>query len=460
MLIFFDLFYPQQITENNRTTSIKFIDGVSLYASVMIKFFFPIKHPKITIGGSTDVTRYSDGLGPGTLALIFCRILPPKDLLIPLLPSRIGKTADSARLFFPLCSACAVASVNGDYSPTCTHSEHERCLEGVYTSVELKKAVQLGYKIQTVFESYEYSMSSKELFSSYVMTFFSRKVECSGWPTENVQEREKFVTEFSRKMGVDLNPENIEDNPGMRQVCKLQLCSLFGKFCQRGDRAIYRYCNSFAELKDYMMGGMYDVKAISEVSETRVLLELQPVEEQVQNAVHTNCTIAAFICSYARLVLYEIFEAVGLHNVCYADTDSCCYVQDNSKPPNIPFGKMLGDFDHVLGEHVDILGFVALGAKSYALQYRDTRTGEMHAKALCKGFTAAMRNNDKFSYSGFVRALKDSATLDFKGSDIFRKNILSSTVKCVPMTKQLRPTLNKRIFKEDFTSVPFGFSNV
>ena len=47
------------------------------------------------------------------------------------------------KLMFPLCQKCAEDMVQGD----CTHSDEERALLGTWVSLELEKAVQMGYVI-------------------------------------------------------------------------------------------------------------------------------------------------------------------------------------------------------------------------------------------------------------------------------------------------------------------------
>ena len=75
-----------------------------------------------------------------------CKVLPPKDLYLPLLPYRAR-----GKLLFPLCGACA-ASGPGD---PCTHeSVEDRSLVGTWVSGELKKACDLGYVILERYEAW------------------------------------------------------------------------------------------------------------------------------------------------------------------------------------------------------------------------------------------------------------------------------------------------------------------
>ena len=76
------------------------------------------------------------------------RILPPRRLHLPLLPLKIN-----GKLMFPLCLQCAEEMRQ---SRPCDHCTSERALTGTYTSYELEKAVELGYKVLRIFEVWQF----------------------------------------------------------------------------------------------------------------------------------------------------------------------------------------------------------------------------------------------------------------------------------------------------------------
>ena len=76
--------------------------------------------------------------------LVHCFVSAPPDLTIPLLPYR----TKAGRLTFPLCARCVET-----HCETCiNHPLDWRGWDGVYTTPELNKAVELGYKIHVVYE--------------------------------------------------------------------------------------------------------------------------------------------------------------------------------------------------------------------------------------------------------------------------------------------------------------------
>lgn len=96
-------------------------------------------HPKII----TENFDVMDDKNMPYEGLVKCRILPPKTLLHPVLPHRCNN-----KLVFPLCATCA----NACQTEPCEHADNERALEGAWVTLELKKALELGYRLLDVFE--------------------------------------------------------------------------------------------------------------------------------------------------------------------------------------------------------------------------------------------------------------------------------------------------------------------
>jgi len=72
-----------------------YVDVCSLYPFVVSRKMFPVGHPVVLSRNlSTNISNY--------FGFIKCKILPPKKLIIPVLPVRVGQ-----KLLFPLCNVCA-----------------------------------------------------------------------------------------------------------------------------------------------------------------------------------------------------------------------------------------------------------------------------------------------------------------------------------------------------------------
>jgi hypothetical protein len=128
--------------------SLEYVDFKCLYPFVLKNRPFPINHPKTIIKNFQDIRNY--------FGLIKCIILPPKRLYMPVLPVRVNK-----KLVFPTCALCAKIA----NQESCEHSDKERALTGTWISVELIKAVELGYKIQHNIEVLHFEQTSYTLFA-------------------------------------------------------------------------------------------------------------------------------------------------------------------------------------------------------------------------------------------------------------------------------------------------------
>ena len=174
-----------------------------------------VGHPCIITENFEDVSTY--------FGLIKCTVLPPRGLFHPVLPYRT-----QGKLMFPLCRTCADTC---NQTP-CTHSESERAIEGTWCSVELEKALEKGYRVLRIHEVWHFPQQSDGLFKDYIDTFLKIKQEASGYPKDRVTEEQKqqYVNEYLEVEGIQLDPNKIEHNPGLRALAKLMLNSFWGKY--------------------------------------------------------------------------------------------------------------------------------------------------------------------------------------------------------------------------------------
>ena len=71
--------------------------------------------------------------------LLAAAVIMRGNLMLGVVPVRMN-----GRLMFPLCRTCAEETRQGP----CDHTDDERRLYGTWTSVELTKAVQMGYELE------------------------------------------------------------------------------------------------------------------------------------------------------------------------------------------------------------------------------------------------------------------------------------------------------------------------
>ena len=92
------------------------------------------------------------------------------------------------KLMFPLCGKCSEDVVQED----CPHEDpQDRTLHGTWVSLEVTRAVELGYKVLEVYEIWQYKMTTYDetserggIFTGYIDYFFKQKIEASGYPLD------------------------------------------------------------------------------------------------------------------------------------------------------------------------------------------------------------------------------------------------------------------------------------
>ena len=81
-------------------------------------------------------------------------------------------------------------------------------------------------------EVWHFPETSDALFKDYVDTFLKIKQESSGYPKNctTKEQKQQYVDEYLEVEGIQLDPDKIEHNPGMRALSKLMLNSFWGKY--------------------------------------------------------------------------------------------------------------------------------------------------------------------------------------------------------------------------------------
>ena len=200
--------------------SIRYEDVMSLYPHVCKRGIFPVSIPTVYHG---------DDIPEKVFGIMTCKVLPPRQLYLPVLPARIG-----GKLLFALCRTCAEER----RQESCPHEKREdRAIVGSWVTLELEKAVDMGYIILEKYEAWHYAekeqLDSKTgeggLWVQYINKFLKIKVQASGYP-EHVQtdlEKEQYIRGYKEHEGIDLDPDKIQYNPGLRALSKLCLNSFW-----------------------------------------------------------------------------------------------------------------------------------------------------------------------------------------------------------------------------------------
>ena len=193
---------------------IHYFDINSLYGFIMKNAVFAIGQPVIL---THDFPPLEEIFG-----VIYCRLSPPRKLYIPLLGSKIN-----GKLVCTLCRTCAEMVS----SEKCEHNENQRSLVGIWTSLELSKAISLGYQVLNIYEVHHYTQTSKlsekdeGLFAQFVNKGLKIKLEASDIPEKS---KKSFAAEVKVRENIELDIDNMSFRPGRRQLGKTVINALYG----------------------------------------------------------------------------------------------------------------------------------------------------------------------------------------------------------------------------------------
>ena len=429
--------------EPSEGETIRYVDYTSLYPYICKYGQFPLGHPK---------TYYGEGIPDHVDGLMKCKVVPPHTLFHPILPYRCR-----GKLLFPLCRTCAETSHQGP----CPHSDEERALVGTWVTLELHKAVEMGYKIVDRYavlhfdEMTQYNPHTQEggIWANYINLWLREKQMADGYPSSCATEEEKqrYIDDYKEHEGIQLDPEKITRNEGLRSLSKIMLNTHWGKFGQNPDKAKMTYISDPEEYIEMMTDSTIDVTDIMYVNKEHVALRWCTKGDFLEALPNTNVVLAAYTTAQARLRLYSLLERLD-ERALYFDTDSVIYIHDPSKW-NPPLGDYLGELkDETKG--VPITSYVSAGAKNYGYQLQD-------GNQVCKirGFTLNHRNSLILNFDSIKELItthdrqNDQLEVDDPHKIVRKEGHLYNKAE----KKKYRLVYDKRWLLENLSTLPFGW---
>ena len=383
-----DAFYGGRINATKLLYNFKdnecggYVDFCSLYPIVQYYPKCPIGHPTKIFNPEKDDKSWYD--------LIKCKVVPPEGLYHPVLPQRI-KVDSYEKLVFTLCKACAETRNQNK----CKHSSNERSFIGTWTTDEVNKALEKGYKVIRTYEVWHFDKSTDDLFKGCISRFMKIKLESSKYDFKTKEEEANFKLKIKKNLDIDV--EKFEFNAGLRSMSKLCLNSLWGKFGQRSNMSQTKYVTEVSEFYEILLDDKLDNTNFQFINDDMVQMTYNFKDQFVDNSKNTNVYIACFTTSYARLMLYNKLDYLK-EKVLYFDTDSIIYADDGTK--NVKTGDMLGDMTAEISGK-EITNFVSTGPKSYSFKY-----GNNEQKSAIKGFTLNHENNNLLNHDSLSKIVK------------------------------------------------------
>jgi len=365
----------------------RYIDITSLYPTVNYYDDYPMGHPIEITENFGDVTKY--------FGFVECYVIPPKDLYFPVLATK-GK-----KLTFDLLEK-----------------------RGTWTSIELNKAIEMGYVVTEIYKVLHFPKRGNHLFKNYVSKFLKIKQEASGLPSwvKNSKDKQKYIDDYYKNQGIKLDPDKIEFNAGLRAMAKLCLNSLWGKFGQRPNMPKSEIVNDKAKWNKLMFGKKYTGQDFHLIDGDRAEITYKMATGDEEANYNTNIAIAAFTTAHARLRLYVALETLG-DQVLYHDTDSVVYKFDPENPNHKEFelGDYLGDWTDELEGWTMKGTFVSGGPKNYS--YEKFLDGKVKRETKIKGMTLNYEatRQGKLNHDSMVEMITDIC-------------IKKQPAKCIPIT--------------------------
>ena len=166
------------------------------------------------------------------------------------------------------------------------------------------------------------------------------KNEASGCPclSDNKKEcldincpiKQKYILDNKDKYDIDLDPNKITKNEGLRFIAKICLNNLWGHFGMKEIFTKSVYVSTTEEQIDIVFNDKY--KDVSQIilNEDFRLMEYKTKKEYQKPNKNTNIYIAIFTTANAGLKLYSYLEILQ-RRVMYMDTDSVVYIDDGSE---------------------------------------------------------------------------------------------------------------------------------
>lgn len=436
---------------------IRYIDFTSLYPFCNWHHRYSISHPtQILLGKQCEnlkIKRDDEGF-------IFCKILAPRSLFIPVLPYRSNN-----KLLFPLCAACA----NTSQVTPCNHTDNQRVMYGTWPICEVKLAMREGYKVLQIIEYWTYKTIKYDketktggLFTDFMKTFLKIKLESSGWPSwaTTLQAKENWLYITSNSDDIQLDPEKNSLNPSYRSLSKLMVNGLWGKLTQKDNKKHTDCIKDVHELYELINSPLIEVIDIYFPNENTAWVCWQLTETATpvaQSNVQKNLSITtgAYTTAHARRMLYKELKQIN-NEILYCDTDSLIYIEK----PNMNYhpntgssvGMLTNELEHY-GLEAYIDEFVSIGPKSYSLRIKNA-SNEIYEISKCKGFQSKNSKDSVLNFENFKKMISTDHLIETNNSTIRR--IKHFKVITDRLKKKFGFTFDKRVCLDNFITFPYG----
>ena len=271
----------------------------------------------------------------------------------------------------------------------------------------MKLALEKGYKLKEIHTVWHFPETTTGLFGGYMKTFYKKKLLSSKLPYKSREEILAFMNKVREKEMITISsPSEFQENPGLRQITKLMLNNLWGRFDMNENMSNSQFVTDFAEVDKIFQDATREVQTVRVINDKVVQVVSQVAEKDfLPSSKDTNVFIALVTTAWARIRLYRELEKVG-SRVLYCDTDSVIYQESQDPEENLKIGNFLGEMTSELDADDHIVEFVSGGPKNYGYL---TKKGKTAVKV--KGFTLNSTNAPIFSFEKIKRVIMNGVGL-------------------------------------------------
>jgi hypothetical protein len=325
-------------------------DATSLYPAAMVKYKYPVGPWRYVtdelIKEFNDNLKICKGQKDSTpfkyLSILCVKYVPNKKLMHAILPSKREKR------------------LNWDLRPG----------EGCYTSVDLEEACRYGYDIEVI--SGIFWTDCEDIFSESITPKFQ-------WKKEAKEKGDVVQT----------------------KIAKLLINMTFGKTLQHDVQSRSFICRTPMEFKNLLLDTNYNITNIQIQGDgSRLFVKAEKKEIDLNRPYH----LGAFILSYSRKIMNNVFSTLKNTDCYYTDTD-CVYVPPNSA--QLDEGKEIGQMkDESLDDGKVVLAIFS-GKKQYCQVLVKPEEKKAYIKLAWKGVPQEyLRMMHYFSSEGTLIQLK------------------------------------------------------
>ena len=421
-------------------SEIHYYDVTSLYPSVYAHHKLPVGIPIHLLGDDIDHGRFHPTSSRRYFGFAKVHIIPNKSDLIGLLPQRDKETG---RLFFPVIP-----------------------MTGCWGTEEIFLAMQNGYLVTKIYELYHWETNeySDQHLRGYVGYFLRMKQEAEGWKKLGASsdepdddEKIKVMNELYVQNGNlgKIRIDKVQKNAVKRQLAKLYLNALWGKFAQKSSKSQHSTVYGTQQFLE-----LWNDKSI--VQSSCMFREISPgvykvsynlKEEFISPVRHGNLFIAAKVTESARCVLHKQMLKIGPERIIYCDTDSIIFLWDGiSQLTGVGLGKWTNEYPSE-----KIIQVYALAPKLYSLQLE--RKDSVKETFRVKGVQMTLQNQEKMTFEHvkpLIESLfkndKNPLTLSVKNFSIFTNSGNNALPYGQVFTryneKKVRAIITKRVYHD------------